>query len=137
MTAKEHMAFLDAVTNKRDETCLSLRQLSRVTGVSFSCLSRFERGDGRLSPHSARLLKHWLDPIQKQPPCQCFRCMPLPNSYDARIGKLEESIRVLSSRIDSLANGLERALRMTSLHEPVDYAAPLQPHLKSMWDDLP
>lgn len=57
--------LISRVHYRRIKEGLSLRQLSKKTGVSFSTLARVERGEGNYSPESARLLGIWLgDPVE-------------------------------------------------------------------------
>lgn len=55
---------------RQENEGLSLRDVEELTGVSFSTLSRFNRGVGELTYKNARRLKAWLDnePIAEQKP---------------------------------------------------------------------
>lgn len=48
------------VDRKRTADGISLRQLAKITGVSFSTLARVDRGEGNYSPETARRLRQWL-----------------------------------------------------------------------------
>lgn len=39
---------------------LSLRQLAKITGCSFSTLARLERGEGEPDPHTEERLRRWI-----------------------------------------------------------------------------
>lgn len=46
---------------RRIEEGLSLRDLEKIVGVSFSSLARIERGVGTCIPDSAKRINQWLD----------------------------------------------------------------------------
>lgn len=54
---------------RMENDCLSLRNVGELTGISFSTLSRFNRGS-EMTYQNLRKLKAWLDsePIPRQEP---------------------------------------------------------------------
>jgi transcriptional regulator with XRE-family HTH domain len=54
--------LIEAVSKRRQELGLSLRALAGLTGVSFSSLSRFERGEGTPEANTKVRLIQWLGP---------------------------------------------------------------------------
>ena len=57
----------DRVKSERLSQNLSCRQLSILTGVSFSTISRAERGEGGLNPESTEKLEAWLSGVESLP----------------------------------------------------------------------
>ena len=56
----------DAVRRRREERCLSLRDVADQTGVSASTLSRIENGTGKPDADNIARLAAWLDmPIER------------------------------------------------------------------------
>ena len=76
---KSNISLVEKVKTQRKSLGLSLRDLAKVTGVSFSTLSRIERKIGPPSENTLMLLLDWLDldPKEKE---EAFRRMVLETS---------------------------------------------------------
>lgn len=93
MTTKTSpVAFGRRLKAKRDAEGLTLRELARIVGVSFSSLGRIERGDGGTTPDTIRRLSLWLERGEasagKRPPSN--RGQPWIISVEARLARLEK-----------------------------------------------
>ena len=110
-------SFARELYRHRQRSGLSLRRLGAELGVSFSTLARIERGEGQPDPHTRHLLEHWMRPDQQDTTTGCPRCMQTPR--EERLQSLEKRIVMIEAQIQSLTAGLQRALRVTSMHEPI------------------
>lgn len=102
-----------AIMSKRRAQGLSARTLAGQIHISFSALSRFERGGG-ITPHTENRLRVWLGE-QPANACGCQRCIAQP-------------IDIIWSRIASRVKQLimEELLHGKETRESLEEAAPVE-----------
>ena len=107
------------LAQRRQQAGLSLRRLGHELGVSFSSLARIERGEGLPNTHTRWIVDRWMFPELVREPCLCARCTPTRN--ESRLQVIEQRLMTLETQIVALQQGLDRALRVTKMHEPMGY----------------
>jgi len=108
------------VTQRREAEGLSIRALGDLTGISFSTLARFERGEGSLNIENRAALRDWLSlpdrrSIHPQAPAQPIggedvreRIKDVLLNYPGRVG-----FKLKTREVDDLTNKILAALSAT------------------------
>jgi len=84
-------AVVKRMKEKRKNLSISLRDLQAITGISFSILSRYERGVVLPSAHTYQKLLAW---VTGKP----IPTAPAPTSIESRVAALENRVLALEKR---------------------------------------
>ncbi len=76
---------------KRKSMNISLRKCAELSGISFSTLSRLERGIGKLDRYSKEALERWIFTEEKQ--------------IRIRSASLEGRVKILEKQVKELLGG--------------------------------
>ena len=92
------MTLAKKLKSKRVHNSLSLRDLSRIVGISFATLSRIERGAGTPTPGVMNRLERWLSTGAGSSPTQRSRkAESWFVGIDRRLAEIEKRLAALEA----------------------------------------